>query len=51
MKVKRNLTRYKCSRSMCRNNRQVKNYKRKLLKITTYFKGKLLKIWINNEFD
>ena len=40
MKAKRNLTRFKYSLSTVRNNRQVQNQKRKLLKI-----------WINNEFD
>jgi len=35
-----NLTRYKWSRSMCRNMRQVKKWKRKVLKK-----------WINPEFD
>jgi len=40
MKAKRNLTRFKYGRSTVRNFRQVQNYKRKLLKI-----------WINNEFD
>lgn len=40
MKVRRNLTRYHNSSLTVRNNRVSQNYKRKLLKI-----------WINNEFD
>ena len=40
MKVRRNLTRYHQSQLTVRNNRVSQNYKRKLLKI-----------WINNEFD
>ena len=40
MKVRRNLTRYHFSSLTVRNNRIWQNYKRKLLKI-----------WINNEFD
>lgn len=40
MKAKRNLTRFKYSSSTVWNNRQVQNLKRKLLKI-----------WINNEYD
>lgn len=40
MKTRRNLTRYHYSRLMVRNLRIAKNYRKKLLKI-----------YINNEFD
>jgi hypothetical protein len=40
MKVRRNLTRYHCSRLTVRNNRVFQNWKRKVLKN-----------WINEEFD